>query len=67
MKSKKLATIVLSFCMCLSVLSACGSSTEKEQTQKNVETQTAAAEQDTSLEDGEYTVNVTLEGGSGRA
>ena len=67
MKSKKLATIVLSFCMCLSVLSGCGSSTEKEQTQKVTETQTKAVEQDTSLEDGEYTVNVKLEGGSGRA
>lgn len=31
------------------------------------EAQTAAAEPDTSLEDGEYTVNVELEGGSGRA
>lgn len=39
----------------------------KEQVQHAAETQTAEAEPDTSLEDGEYTVNVELEGGSGRA
>ena len=35
--------------------------------QKATETQMAETEQDTSLEDGEYTANVKLEGGSGRA
>ena len=53
--------------MCVSVLSGCGSTAEKEQVQHAAETQTATAEPDTSLEDGEYTVNVELEGGSGRA
>ena len=53
--------------MCVSVLSGCGSTAEKEQVQHATETQTAEAEPDTSLEDGEYTVNVELEGGSGRA
>lgn len=53
--------------MCVSVLSGCGSMAEKEQVQHAAETQTATAEPDTSLEDGEYTVNVELEGGSGRA
>ena len=53
--------------MCVSVLSGCGSTAEKEQVQHAAETQTATAEPDTSLEDGEYTVNVELEGGSGKA
>lgn len=53
--------------MCVSVLAGCGSTAEKEQVQHAAETQTAEAEPDTSLEDGEYTVNVELEGGSGRA
>ena len=67
MKSKKLTAMIVSFCMCLSALTGCSSAKEKDQTQSATETQTAAAEADTSLEDGEYTVNVTLEGGSGRA
>ncbi len=68
MKSKKLTTIMLSFCICLSILTGCGSSTKNDQTQqKATETQMAETEQDTSLEDGEYTANVKLEGGSGRA
>lgn len=67
MKSRKLTVIIVSLCMCVSVLSGCGSTAEKEQAQHATEAQTAAAEPDTSLEDGEYTVNVELEGGSGRA
>ena len=67
MKSRKLTVIIVSLCMCVSVLSGCGSTAEKEQVQHAAETQTATAEPDTSLEDGEYTVNVELEGGSGRA
>ena len=67
MKSRKLTVIIVSLCMCVSVLSGCGSTAEKEQVQHAAETQTAEAEPDTSLEDGEYTVNVELEGGSGRA
>lgn len=67
MKSRKLTVIIVSLCMCVSVLSGCGSTAEKEQVQHVAETQTAEAEPDTSLEDGEYTVNVELEGGSGRA
>ena len=67
MKSRKLTVIIVSLCMCVSVLSGCGSTAEKEQVQYAAETQTAEAEPDTSLEDGEYTVNVELEGGSGRA
>ena len=68
MKSKKLTTIMLSFCICLSILTGCGSSPKNDQTQqKATETQMAETEQDTSLEDGEYTANVKLEGGSGRA
>ena len=67
MKSRKLTVIIVSLCMCVSVLSGCGSTAEKEQVQHATETQTATAEPDTSLEDGEYTVNVELEGGSGRA
>ena len=67
MKSRKLTVIIVSLCMCVSVLTGCGSTAEKEQVQHATETQTAEAEPDTSLEDGEYTVNVELEGGSGRA
>ena len=67
MKSRKLTVIIVSLCMCVSVLSGCGSTAEKEQVQHAAETQTATAEPDTSLEDGEYTVNVELEGGSGTA
>ena len=67
MKSRKLTVIIVSLCMCVSVLSGCGSTAEREQVQHAAETQTATAEPDTSLEDGEYTVNVELEGGSGRA
>ena len=59
---------MLSFCICLSILTGCGSSPKNDQTQqKATETQMAETEQDTSLEDGEYTANVKLEGGSGRA
>ena len=59
---------MLSFCICLSILTGCGSSPKNDQTQqKATETQMAETEQDTSLEDGEYTANVKIEGGSGRA
>ena len=65
---KKFLALLMAVLMVASLLTGCGSSPKNDQTQqKATETQMAETEQDTSLEDGEYTANVKLEGGSGRA
>lgn len=75
MNKKKFAAVMLSLFMCMQVLAGCGtddghSSTESAGQESTGQTENAAeSETDEAavLEDGEYSVNVTLEGGSGKA
>ena len=61
---KKIITIA-SLCVAGMLLCACGTKNNKVETQTQTQQQTES--EAATLADGEYTVNVTLEGGSGRA
>ncbi len=61
---KKIITIA-SLCMAGMLLCACGTKNNEVETQTQTQQQTES--EAATLADGEYTVNVTLEGGSGRA
>ena len=60
MTKKKLTAVILVMVMCVQLLSGCGIQKDASQNKK-------ATEDEETLADGEYSVEVTLEGGTGRA
>lgn len=77
MKNRKIMAVILAGALSMQLLTGCGAgndkSAEKSQTETNTDSTDGAAnnaesaDQEDALADGEYTVDVTLEGGTGKA